>query len=49
MMTDNTKKVNLSFWDKAVQAYQSSDIALPEYCAKHGIEQEELSLSGKHY
>lgn len=38
-MSYKKNKVNLSFWDNAVQAYKSSDIELSVFCKHHDIEQ----------
>jgi hypothetical protein len=41
-MSYKENKVNITFWDKAVQAYQASEISLPAFCSKHNIQQDEF-------
>lgn len=38
-MTIQDNKHDLKFWDKAVRLYQSTDISLPKFCERNGLDQ----------
>jgi hypothetical protein len=41
-MSQKENKVNITFWDNAVQAYQASKDSLPAFCNKYKIKQDEF-------